>query len=115
MTRNSSIETAADTCSSAVTQDVSLKPGNPRMLRCIQKMSVDTGSTKATVVNFGLKRSGSIIWLGSDTQAADLEIASIDGPIYAPLDHVPFARVVVGTVGQRLSLAVFGYTSDIGI
>jgi len=115
MSRNSSIETAADICTDTGTQDVAMKPGNSRVLRCIQKMSMNTGSTKATLVSFGLKRGNSIIWLGSQVQAANTQIASIDGPVYAGADYAPMARVTGGTSGQLLSLVVFGYTSDIGI
>ena len=115
MARKSFLERNATPCTDVTYQDVAIARISPTLLRCVQRIAVDTGTTKATVVQFGLKHGDQVFWLGSEVQGANSAIAAFDGTVYAPGDFVPFARVVGGTSGQTLALTVCAYTSDQGI
>jgi len=110
MTRKSFIETDAAICDDTTSQDLKLSRISEKLVRCIQVMAVDTGTTKATNVAFGFLRGNRAYWIGGDVQATNNDVAVMTGPVYAPGDYVPLARVYGGTSGQTLSLTVAGYT-----
>jgi hypothetical protein len=75
-------------------------------------MTVLTGSTKATVVRFGVQRGSDIVWLGSDVQAVNEECAEWDGTVWIAAEYRPMCRVFGGTLGESLTLYAFGYLAE---
>jgi len=114
MAKTAFVESAGEICSNTDVQDIALKPKSQTVWRTIQRMAADTGTTKATLIDFGAKKGSAIIWFAGQIQSANYQVVAFSDGVRIPGDWAPFIRVRGGTSGQPLTLYIYGYYSDEG-
>jgi hypothetical protein len=113
MIRNTVVNAVRGVVTSAVSHDLPVTSLPTDALICYDKIVAIDFTTACTSVQIGFHVGADEVIVGGGTAVSANIPTVVEGKIYVPGQYRIFARFFGASVGDRIGLFVFGYTSDL--